>query len=75
VVAQGVDLALRRLADGLERALTVAGALGGKAVGAGAGGSMFFITPDDPGPVIAAARDTGATVLPLRWASAGVRAW
>lgn len=60
---------------GLERALTAAGALGGKAVGAGAGGSMFFITRDDPGPVIAAARERGATVLPLRWASAGVRAW
>jgi len=60
---------------GLERALTAAGALGGKAAGAGAGGSMFFITRDDPRPVIAAALESGATILPLRWASAGVRAW
>lgn len=59
----------------LERALTAAGALGGKAAGSGAGGSMFFVTGDDPGPVVAAALATGAIVLPLRWASEGVRAW
>ena len=59
----------------LENALTVAGALGGKAAGAGAGGSMFFVTGDDPAPAIAAARAAGATVLPVRWALEGVRAW
>jgi D-glycero-alpha-D-manno-heptose-7-phosphate kinase len=59
----------------LEGALQAAGALGGKAAGSGAGGSMFFVTGDDPAPAIAAARAAGATVLPLRWAFAGVRAW
>ena len=59
----------------LERALANAGALGGKAAGAGAGGAMFFITSEDARPAITAARDAGATVLPLRWATAGVRAW
>ena len=59
----------------LENALTAAGALGGKAAGAGAGGSMFFVTGDDPAPAIAAARAAGATVLPVRWALEGVRAW
>jgi D-glycero-alpha-D-manno-heptose-7-phosphate kinase len=59
----------------LEHALADAGALGGKAAGAGAGGTMFFLTGDDAGPAIAAARAAGATLLPLRWARAGVRAW
>lgn len=59
----------------LEAAAIAAGALGGKASGAGAGGSMFFLAPADPAPVIAAARDAGATVLPVRWASEGVRTW
>jgi D-glycero-alpha-D-manno-heptose-7-phosphate kinase len=59
----------------LVRVLHDAGALGGKAAGAGAGGSMFFITPDDPRPASAAARESGATVLPVRWAPHGVRAW
>lgn len=59
----------------LERALAAVGVLGGKAAGAGAGGSMFFLTGDDPAPAVAAAREAGATVLPLRWAPAGVRAW
>ena len=59
----------------LENALTAAGALGGKAAGAGAGGSMFFVTGDDPAPAIAAGRAAGATVLPVRWALEGVRAW
>ena len=59
----------------LEQAVTAAGALGGKAAGSGAGGCMFFVTGDHPGPVIAAARDAGATLLPVRWARDGVRAW
>ena len=56
----------------LEHALTSAGALGGKAAGAGAGGSMFFLAPGDPAPLIAAARQEGASVLGFRWASRGV---
>jgi len=59
----------------LEAAAMRAGALGGKAAGAGAGGAMFFIAPDDPGPVTAAARSARATVLPVRWAHGGVRVW
>ena len=59
----------------LARAVADAGALGGKAAGAGAGGSMFFVTGDDPAPATAAARTAGATVLPVRWAREGVRAW
>ncbi|HYT69967.1 MAG TPA: hypothetical protein VEK78_01215 [Gemmatimonadales bacterium] len=59
----------------LGRALAAAGALGGKAAGAGAGGSMFFVTGDDPRPALAAARSAGATVLPVRWTGQGVRAW
>jgi len=59
----------------LERAVTAAGALGGKAAGSGAGGCMFFVTGDQPGSVSAAARAAGATLLPVRWASEGVRAW
>ena len=59
----------------LERALTSAGALGGKAAGAGAGGSMFFLTGDDARPAVTAARETGATLLPVRWVGEGVRAW
>jgi D-glycero-alpha-D-manno-heptose-7-phosphate kinase len=59
----------------LERALADAGALGGKAAGAGAGGAMFFVAGDDVRPAVAAAREAGAMVLPLRWAATGVRAW
>ena len=57
----------------LERAVTDAGALGGKAAGSGAGGCMFFLGPDDPGPVIEAARNCGVQLLPVRWAMYGVR--
>ncbi len=60
---------------GLEAAMRAAGALGGKAAGAGAGGSMFFVTQDSSQPAVAAARAAGATVLPVRWAGEGVRAW
>ncbi|MGH7568044.1 MAG: hypothetical protein ACREL9_03590 [Gemmatimonadales bacterium] len=59
----------------LEQAMTDAGVLGGKAAGAGAGGSMFFLAGDDPRPAFAAALASGATVLPVRWAREGVRAW
>jgi D-glycero-alpha-D-manno-heptose-7-phosphate kinase len=57
----------------LERAVTDAGALGGKAAGSGAGGCMFFLAPDNPGPVLEAARAAGAQLLPVRWAMYGVR--
>jgi D-glycero-alpha-D-manno-heptose-7-phosphate kinase len=59
----------------LEQAVAAAGALGGKAAGAGAGGSMFFLAKDAGGAVAAAARSAGATVLPVAWAQEGVRAW
>jgi D-glycero-alpha-D-manno-heptose-7-phosphate kinase len=57
----------------LEAAATSAGALGGKAAGAGAGGSMFFVMPDDPAPLIEAAKGLGMTVLPVEWSWEGVR--
>ena len=57
----------------LERSATDAGALGGKAAGSGAGGCMFFLGPDDPGPMIKAARNCGVRILPVRWAMYGVR--
>jgi len=61
----------------LERDVRAAGALGGKAAGAGAGGSMFFVTTNGPAleTAASAARGAGATVLPVRWAPDGVRAW
>ena len=55
----------------LESAMTAVGAFGGKAAGAGAGGSMFFIVPD-PGRAAAAALASGAQLLPLRWATEGI---
>jgi D-glycero-alpha-D-manno-heptose-7-phosphate kinase len=60
----------------LETAARDAGALGGKAAGAGAGGAMFFIAPEGGAAAVAtAARAAGATVLPVRFAGQGVRAW
>jgi D-glycero-alpha-D-manno-heptose-7-phosphate kinase len=58
----------------LANAMREAGALGGKAAGAGAGGSMFFLGPDDPAAAIAAVRALGMTILPVRWSPAGVEA-
>jgi D-glycero-alpha-D-manno-heptose-7-phosphate kinase len=58
----------------LDRTMRDHGALGGKAAGSGAGGSMFFLAPDDPAPLADAARQMGMTLLPVRWAHAGVRA-
>ena len=55
----------------LESAMTSVGAMGGKAAGAGAGGSMFFIVPD-VAQAEAAATASGAQVLPLKWASQGI---
>lgn len=61
----------------LERAMRDVGVLGGKAAGAGAGGSMFFVAGDNVAEAIAAAREAGATVLPVSWAAegGGGRAW
>jgi len=56
----------------LEQAMSAAGALGGKAAGAGAGGSMFFVVKD-PQAASRAAQQAGAQVLPFRWATKGVR--
>jgi mevalonate kinase len=56
----------------LEQSLRDAGALGGKAAGSGAGGCMFFLGPDEPGPAVEAARALGVTLLPVQWASTGV---
>ncbi len=58
----------------LERAMLDAGALGGKAAGAGAGGCMFFLGPEDPGPLHAAARSAGVRVLPVTLSMEGVHA-
>jgi len=60
--------------DRLAQAMRQSGVLGGKAAGSGAGGSMFFLGPDDPAPAVAAARGLGMTVLPVRWSAMGVRA-
>jgi D-glycero-alpha-D-manno-heptose-7-phosphate kinase len=58
----------------LEEAMRAAGAIGGKAAGAGAGGSMFFLVGDRRA-ALDAATAVGATVLPVTWAAAGARAW
>jgi D-glycero-alpha-D-manno-heptose-7-phosphate kinase len=59
----------------LEAAMRDQKVLGGKAAGAGAGGSMFFLAHDPAVAVGNAAREAGATVLPARWAWEGGRAW
>ena len=61
----------------LESAAAAAGALGGKAAGAGAGGCMFFVMrgPAREAAAAVASAANGARVLPLAWALEGVRAW
>ena len=59
----------------LEEAMRAAGALGGKAAGAGAGGCMFFLAGGDPGRAAHAAREAGGRLLAFRWAAEGVKAW
>lgn len=56
----------------LEAAMHSAGALGGKAAGAGAGGSMFFLMGDDPAAGRRAAMSAGATILDAGWSAVGV---
>jgi D-glycero-alpha-D-manno-heptose-7-phosphate kinase len=57
----------------LEQAMVAAGSLGGKAAGSGAGGSMFFLAPDDAREARAAVAALGMRLLPVRWALMGVR--
>lgn len=59
----------------LEATMLDGGALGGKAAGAGAGGSMFFLVPGSVDRAVAAARHLGVTVLPFTWSTQGVRVW
>jgi D-glycero-alpha-D-manno-heptose-7-phosphate kinase len=59
----------------LEQVMRAARALGGKAAGAGAGGSMFFLVAGDRRAAVDAATAAGATVLPVTWAAEGARAW
>jgi D-glycero-alpha-D-manno-heptose-7-phosphate kinase len=59
----------------LEAAMRQAGALGGKAAGAGAGGSMFFLAAGEARLAARAAEAVGARVLPFRWAEEGVQTW
>jgi len=59
----------------LEAAMRAAGAIGGKAAGAGAGGSMFFLVKGDRQAAVDAAAAAGATVLKSTWAADGARAW
>jgi len=61
----------------LEAAAVKAGALGGKAAGAGAGGCMFFVMRGDARDAANAVASAvgGVNVLPLSWAAEGVRAW
>ena len=58
----------------LEAAMRDAGAVGGKAAGAGAGGSMFFLAATGAATLTRVAEAAGARVLPFRWATEGVRA-
>jgi len=57
----------------LEVAAANAGALGGKAAGAGAGGCMFFIMRGDARA--AASAVASSTVVPFTWSAEGVRTW
>jgi D-glycero-alpha-D-manno-heptose-7-phosphate kinase len=61
----------------LEVAATEAGALGGKAAGAGAGGCMFFVMRSDARAAAPAVANAvrGATILPLAWSMEGARTW
>ena len=56
----------------VEADAAAAGALGGKAVGAGGGGCMVFVAGGDPQAVKRAAINAGATVLPLHLEAVGV---
>jgi D-glycero-alpha-D-manno-heptose-7-phosphate kinase len=73
---QALDPAMRSPdMEQLEAAVMKAGALGGKAAGAGAGGCMFFVMRGDARDAASAIAGTGARVLPLSWAPEGMRSW
>jgi len=73
---QALDPGMRTdLMARLEAAMLEVGVLGGKAAGAGAGGSMFFLLDGPRARAEEAARAAGATVLPFTWADCGVRIW
>lgn len=73
---QALDPGMRTaVMAGLEEAAGRAGAIGGKAAGAGAGGCMFFIMSREARAAAECLAEAGARVLPLAWASEGVRAW
>jgi D-glycero-alpha-D-manno-heptose-7-phosphate kinase len=59
----------------LESSVAAAGSLGGKAAGAGAGGSMFFLMKGDARAAAEAVVQAGARVLPLSWAAEGLKTW
>jgi D-glycero-alpha-D-manno-heptose-7-phosphate kinase len=56
----------------LESAMRDAGAVGGKAAGAGAGGAMFFLMGNDGDAGIEAALRAGSRVLSAGWSTTGV---
>jgi len=56
----------------LEDAMQAAGAIGAKATGAGAGGSMLFLIEGPRDRAIRAAESVGAHVLPFGWTATGV---
>lgn len=59
----------------IESAARSAGAIGVKATGAGAGGSLVLLAPGRAASVTDAARHAGATILPYAWDWDGVRTW
>ncbi len=60
----------------LEGAVAAAGGmLGGKAAGAGAGGSMFFLMKGDAHAAAPAVAKAGARVLLFSWAVEGLKTW
>jgi len=73
---QALDPAMRSPdMEQLEAAVMKAGALGGKAAGAGAGGCMFFVMRGDARDAASALAGTSARVLPLFWVPEGMRSW
>jgi len=73
---QALDAGMRTpLMAKLEATAREAGAIGVKAAGAGAGGSMFFLAPGRARAVAAAARAAGGTVIPFSWEREGVQRW
>jgi D-glycero-alpha-D-manno-heptose-7-phosphate kinase len=59
----------------LDAGIANLGGLGGKAAGAGAGGSMFFVVGDDRVAPARFAESLGVTVIPVQWAREGIRTW